>query len=568
MRNKTLISQRFLWAWMLVLMLLMRGVAWGQTNEDCGIVTCGDQTIYPGHSVQLSASGAATYAWSPATGLSATDIPNPIAMPTETTTYTVTGYPNLVVNGDFEEGNVGFYSDYNYTTSNISGPGKYAIDYNVSNHYPANSPPTLVGQGHSGKFMMVNGSGIPSNIVWQDTLQVIPHSNYTFSAWTLHLYKSLNDNYQAHLQFSINGESIGEYLPIKTWTEFTCDWNSGDSGIAILTIKDLSTNDGSGNDFGLDDISLIATDLCTAQVTVNVSYVGQIIRPLPICAGGSLTLTPPELFCEGCSGQWEIGSTVDGPFSTFTNSDIPASYNGYYLRYALEYPAGTWSYSNVVPITVVGAPSVSIQVEGDLGCDGDPVVLHADVTTDESLDYVQVGDILCTDGSTVHIGSWPVSGKTLKGVVVYVDSTGWNGWALALDETENVNWNSTNSSVAGLVTTSNPREAIYDLDGYGNTHAIRSAGNAEQFPAAYLIDLSQGWYLPSIGQWRCVFAELAIINASLQAVDGTAFTVPQNKAYWSSTLYDSTKKWIFSERAAMKGDTGTKSYRVRAMCSF
>ena len=581
MQNKSRISQCFLLSWLLVSMLLIQSVSFGQTDEDCGIVTCGDQTVYPGHSVQLSASGAATYTWSPATGLSATDIPNPMASPAVTTTYTVSGYPNLVVNGDFEEGNVGFYSDYRFTTGNILAEPQnesgrlYAVDSQLNNHFPNStyvSGISWVSTGQSGKFMMVNGSGNAGDIVWQDTVSVIPHSNYTFSVRLVHMHKntntSSNASYQANLQFVINGVSLGEQLATKSWSEFTSSWNSGDANTALITIYDLIAWSDAGNDFGLDDISLISQDLCTAEVTVNVSYVGQLIRPLPICAGGSLALTPPELFCEGCAGQWEIGPAVDGPFSTFTNSDIPASYNGYYLRYALEYPAGTWSYSNVVPITVVSAPSVSIQVEGDLGCDGAPVVLHADVTADESLDFARVGDVLCTDGSTVHIGSWPVSGKTLKGVVVYVDSTGWNGWALAVDETENVKWNSTNSSVSGLVTTTNPREAIFDLDGYGNTQAIRRAGNADQFPAAYLMDLSQGWCLPSIGQWRCVFAELAIINASLQTVGGTALTVPQNKAYWSSTLYDSTKKWIFSERAAVKGDTGTKSYRVRAMCSF
>lgn len=41
--------------------------------------------------VTLTASGAATYSWSPSTGLSADDVANPVATPTATTTYTVTG---------------------------------------------------------------------------------------------------------------------------------------------------------------------------------------------------------------------------------------------------------------------------------------------------------------------------------------------------------------------------------------------------------------------------------------------------------------------------------------------
>lgn len=49
-----------------------------------------DAEFCAGGSVQLSASGGSTYSWSPATGLSNTNISNPVASPTQTTTYTVT----------------------------------------------------------------------------------------------------------------------------------------------------------------------------------------------------------------------------------------------------------------------------------------------------------------------------------------------------------------------------------------------------------------------------------------------------------------------------------------------
>ncbi|MBL7729180.1 MAG: SprB repeat-containing protein, partial [Dinghuibacter sp.] len=49
-----------------------------------------DVAIFGGQTAQLNAVGpAGTYLWSPAAGLSATNIPNPVAQPTVTTTYTV-----------------------------------------------------------------------------------------------------------------------------------------------------------------------------------------------------------------------------------------------------------------------------------------------------------------------------------------------------------------------------------------------------------------------------------------------------------------------------------------------
>lgn len=70
----------------------------GCTDTDIVDVTVGvanasagtDKTICEGESVQLSASGGVTYSWSPATGLSDTEVSSPIASPTTTTTYTVT----------------------------------------------------------------------------------------------------------------------------------------------------------------------------------------------------------------------------------------------------------------------------------------------------------------------------------------------------------------------------------------------------------------------------------------------------------------------------------------------
>ncbi|MEL6842115.1 MAG: hypothetical protein AAFP02_02785, partial [Bacteroidota bacterium] len=50
-----------------------------------------DAILCPGGNVPLQATGAITYVWSPATGLSNPNIANPIATPGDTTTYTVTG---------------------------------------------------------------------------------------------------------------------------------------------------------------------------------------------------------------------------------------------------------------------------------------------------------------------------------------------------------------------------------------------------------------------------------------------------------------------------------------------
>ncbi|MBA3829629.1 MAG: PKD domain-containing protein [Taibaiella sp.] len=82
----------------------------GCTNTDTIIVKVNalpsvnagaDKTICKGSSTGLSASGAATYSWSPTTGLSCSSCAAPTASPTTTTTYIVTGTDtNSCVNRD------------------------------------------------------------------------------------------------------------------------------------------------------------------------------------------------------------------------------------------------------------------------------------------------------------------------------------------------------------------------------------------------------------------------------------------------------------------------------------
>jgi gliding motility-associated-like protein len=53
-----------------------------------------DTGFCEGNSIMLNASGGNTYSWQPATGLSATNIPNPVASPADSTAYIVTATDN------------------------------------------------------------------------------------------------------------------------------------------------------------------------------------------------------------------------------------------------------------------------------------------------------------------------------------------------------------------------------------------------------------------------------------------------------------------------------------------
>ncbi len=239
-----------------------------------------DTTICFGQSVQLFSGGGETYIWDPTTGLNNPNIQNPVASPATTTTYTVTvgqTTGNLVFNGDFSLGNVGFGSDYTYAT-NLIPEALYSVVTDAGDVHPA-----FVGTGHTGNapvdsFLVVNGAGTPNQNVWCQTVSVSPNTDYYFGAWVSTVVASS----PAILQFSINGQVLGTPFnaPFNTnnWSQFFEVWNSGTATTATICVVNQNTNTG-GNDFAIDDITFSTFCTNTAEVTVTVN-------PLPVADAG------------------------------------------------------------------------------------------------------------------------------------------------------------------------------------------------------------------------------------------------------------------------------------------
>ena len=172
----------------------------------------------------------------------------------------------LITNGNFEAGNTGFTTTYNYSPGQYTGgnTGLWLEKTYTINNDPQYSHPTFWGRDHttnSGKFMIVNGYGAAT--VWQyPSITVLPNTDYYFSAWAI----SLNSiSPYANLQFKVNGVQVGTTTgplpprpqnnnPPYNWIQFYGSWNSGPATTATISIVDLEAALG-GNDFGLDDIS-------------------------------------------------------------------------------------------------------------------------------------------------------------------------------------------------------------------------------------------------------------------------------------------------------------------------
>lgn len=219
--------------------------------------------------------------------------------------------------------------------------------------------------------------------------------------------------------------------------------------------------------------------------------------------------------------------------------------------------------SNVMVRLWVGStPEITTLTQPEEICAGQTATIHA-LGQNASFNLlpeplsIVPGDILCTDFSIVKPADWPC-GKTARGVVFYVDSTGQHGWAVQLEDLiEHEGWN-INADYGAMPQYSDARAAILDLNGYMNTQIIISIESENIFS---YVDFSNNWYIPSAGQLRILCEEQHVVNNTLQMLGGTPlfnttdywYTTVTN--YWSSTMKTSSRAWQVSSSGKLSDQT-------------
>ena len=110
-------------------------------------------------------------------------------------------------------------------------------------------------------------------------------------------------------------------------------------------------------------------------VTNGPSFTGQTPQIQPICAGQSLSLTAPAYNANGSqilSQGWVASPTATGEYSSFSLTNISATYNGWYIRYMIEGSCG-YVYSDPARLLTVNViPDVTGTLQApDAICAGD-----------------------------------------------------------------------------------------------------------------------------------------------------------------------------------------------------
>lgn len=287
-------------------------------------ISAGDnQTICVDDITTLQGSGPTnyTYEWSSLPNDPTISDPTsltPTIQPLTTTIYTLEGrdvsFQNLVVNGSFETGNnSGFTSSYIYMSGpngSIYNEGTYAITNDASNNHPNFNCYEDHTSG-SGYFMAVNGSSTSNVVVWSETINISPNTEYEFSTWVM----SLSGISPAILQFRINGILLGEPFQASAvtcqWNQFFEQWNSGTSTTAEISIVNQNTA-GNGNDFSLDDINFSKVtyfyDACT--VTVNPIPTSDFDIPVQACSSDTVIVNYTGNASATAIYDWVFGSAI------------------------------------------------------------------------------------------------------------------------------------------------------------------------------------------------------------------------------------------------------------------
>lgn len=245
------------------------------------ITVSNDTTIFCGDTASPSAVSSNFITWYDEAGSIAGSGTTVNVSPASSTHYVAASVNtnhlgNVVYNGYFESGNTGFSSGYTFKTDpNDALPeGQYDI---CTNAYSTHGNFSSCGDHTtgSGNYLVVNGATVPNTIVWSQTVNVKPHTEYAFSAWVNNVTTPGLNNEVAYLQFMINGVQVGPIFSclttLKQWANYYEVWNSGDTTTATIAIVNQNTI-GSGNDFGIDDISLAPT-MCHVYDTVAIHVI-------------------------------------------------------------------------------------------------------------------------------------------------------------------------------------------------------------------------------------------------------------------------------------------------------
>jgi photosystem II stability/assembly factor-like uncharacterized protein len=307
-------------------------------------------SICNGASTFLNASGGVTYSWSPATGLSATNVSNPLASPTSTTTYTVTVTAN----------NSCTSTDDVVITVNTGSPASVAITANPTGTICSGTSVTFTAtatnggttptyqwkKGGSNISGATNSTYTSTTLADADIITCVMTSNATCATGSPATSNAITMSVNSSLPVSVSiaaspsgaiceGTSVTfSASPVNGGTP-TYQWKKGATNISgatnstytsttfangdiITCIMTSSASCATGSPATSNAITMTVNPILAASVSIFANPTGAI------CAGTSVTFTASATNGGTPTYQWKNGGTnISGATnSTYTSTTL------------------------------------------------------------------------------------------------------------------------------------------------------------------------------------------------------------------------------------------------------
>lgn len=236
-----------------------------------------------------------------------------------------------------------------------------------------------------------------------------------------------------------------------------------------------------------------------------------------------------------------------------------------------------YTYSNPISIKIPHGTSYSVSVNSKAGFTSpDTQSFTANqVSRTITMTYLEIKRgifILDTSGNLVRRSDWSASNNS-KAVGVAVLSDNCKFVISPSENTSNTAWIfAYDSTISGIVTTTNAATAKQDYAGNSNTDKIMAQAGSGKAPAANYcrgITFKHGkkGYLGSLGEWQEAYNNKAEVDACMSLIGGTAIST--SYYHWTSTQYSGADAWILNWSDGTVGNlTKADSGRVRAFAAL
>ena len=182
---------------------------------------------------------------------------------------------------------------------------------------------------------------------------------------------------------------------------------------------------------------------------------------------------------------------------------------------------------------------------------------------------IKVGDVICTDGSVMRLSDFQASNKKAVAVVFYSSHEG-ESYGVYLHDLPEL------AFADSLGVSQGSSADIGTFDGNQNTFALYANEKVTSPLANAVFDIwqyGQSAYIPSVSEYRLLYANKAVVNVTLNALDGDILpNLADDCWYWSSTEVagqETAKAWLYSlGSGAMQETPKLQSHKSRPIITL